>query len=132
MVKIDTKKGCEIMSKLYGVCRVSTKKQNIERQIRNIQEYYPNAIIVQDKFTGTKIEGREEFEKFAKKYQTFSKDRTIDNCMNKLGMEPEDFSDYEKGHAAEIKKITENNKTPIIDSNTGRYKSYDDPTNFPQ
>ena len=41
-------------------------KQNIERQIRNIQEYYPNAIIVQDKFTGTKIEGREEFEKLLK------------------------------------------------------------------
>jgi len=54
------------MSKLYGVCRVSTKKQNIERQIRNIQEYYPNAIIIQDKFTGTKIEGREEFEKLLK------------------------------------------------------------------
>lgn len=54
------------MSKLYGVCRVSTKKQNIDRQIRNIQEYYPNAIIVQDKFTGTKIEGREEFEKLLK------------------------------------------------------------------
>lgn len=54
------------MSKLYGVCRVSTKKQNIERQIRNIQEYYPNAIIIQDKFTETKIEGREEFEKLLK------------------------------------------------------------------
>lgn len=66
MVSIDTKKGCGIMCKLYGVCRVSTKKQNIERQIRNIQEYYPNAIIVQDKFTGTKIEGREEFEKLLK------------------------------------------------------------------
>ena len=54
------------MGKLYGVCRVSTKKQNIDRQIRNIQEYYPNAIIVQDKFTGTKLEGREEFEKLLK------------------------------------------------------------------
>ena len=54
------------MSKLYGVCRVSTKKQNIERKIRNIQEYYPNAIIIQDKFTGTKIEGREEFDKLLK------------------------------------------------------------------
>lgn len=54
------------MNKLYGVCRVSTKKQNIQRQIRNIQAYYPNAIIVQDKYTGTKIEGREEFEKLLK------------------------------------------------------------------
>ncbi len=54
------------MRQLYGVCRVSTKKQNIQRQIRNIQAYYPNAIIVQDKFTGTKIDGREEFEKLLK------------------------------------------------------------------
>lgn len=40
----------------YGVCRVSTRKQNIQRQIRAILAQYPNAIIVQDKFTGTKIE----------------------------------------------------------------------------
>lgn len=51
---------------LYGVCRVSTKKQNIQRQIRNIQEHYPNAIIIQDKYTGTKVEGRKEFEKLLK------------------------------------------------------------------
>jgi len=75
---------------------------------------------------------QEEFEKFKNKYANFADDRTKDNCMNKLGMEPEDFSDYEKYHAAEIKKVTENNQKPNIDSNTGRYKSYDDPTNFPQ
>lgn len=54
------------MGKLYGVCRVSTKKQNIQRQIRNIQEHYPDAIIIQDKFTGTKFDGRKEFEKLLK------------------------------------------------------------------
>lgn len=75
---------------------------------------------------------QEEFEKFKNKYANFTDDRTKDICMNKLGMKPEDFSDYEKVYAKEIKKITENNKTPIIDSNTGRYKSYDDPSNFPQ
>lgn len=51
------------MGNLYGVCRVSTKSQKLERQIRNIKEQYPNAIIVQDKFTGTRIRGRENFEK---------------------------------------------------------------------
>ena len=51
------------MSNLYGVCRVSTKSQKLERQIRNIKEQYPNAIIVQDKYTGTRIRGRENFEK---------------------------------------------------------------------
>lgn len=74
---------------------------------------------------------RGEFEKFTKKYLNFSKDRTIDNCINKLGMKPEDFSDSEKDHAEEIKELTKDNKKPIIDSKSGTYKAYDDPTNFP-
>lgn len=75
---------------------------------------------------------QEEFEKFKNKYINFADDRSKDICMNKLGMEPNDFSDMEKHHAAYIKEVTKDNKTPLIDSNTGRYKAYDDPTNFPQ
>ena len=41
--------------KQYGYVRVSTKKQNIERQIRNIKSEYPSAIIIQDEYTGTKM-----------------------------------------------------------------------------
>ena len=73
----------------------------------------------------------EEFEKFTQKYQTFSRERTMDNCMNKLGMEPKDFSDLEKRHAEEIKEITANGQKPQIDNNTGRYKAYDDISNMP-
>ncbi len=51
------------MSKVYGYCRISTNKQNIERQHRNILNEYPNAIIVDEEFTGTKIQGRKEFNK---------------------------------------------------------------------
>lgn len=54
------------MNREYGVCRVSTRKQNIERQIRNIKEQYPDAVIIQDKYTGTKLDGRKEFEKLLK------------------------------------------------------------------
>jgi hypothetical protein len=75
---------------------------------------------------------QEEFEKFKNKYINFADDRSKDICMNKLGMEPNDFSDMEKHHASYIKEVTKDNKTPLIDSNTGRYKAYDDPTNFPQ
>lgn len=75
---------------------------------------------------------QEEFEKFKNKYTNFADDRSKDICMNKLGMEPEDFSDLEKYHTAQIKEVTKDNKTPLIDSDTGRYKAYDDPTNFPQ
>ena len=43
-------------NKIYGYCRVSTMKQNIERQIRNIKSEYPDAIIVTDEYTGTKLD----------------------------------------------------------------------------
>ena len=40
----------------YGYCRISTKQQSIERQIRNIKAAYPDAEILEEAFTGTKIE----------------------------------------------------------------------------
>jgi len=55
------------MSKIYGYCRISTSKQSIERQHRNISVEYPNAIIIDEAFTGTKIEGRKEFNKILSK-----------------------------------------------------------------
>lgn len=54
-------------NKIYGYCRISTNKQNIERQHRNILVEYQKAIIVNEVFTGTKIEGRKEFTKLLKK-----------------------------------------------------------------
>lgn len=55
------------MHKIYGYCRISTKKQNIERQERNIKVTYPGATIIKEEFTGTKIEGRTEFNKLLKR-----------------------------------------------------------------
>lgn len=54
------------MSKIYGYCRISTSKQNIERQVRNIQAIYSDAIIVKEIFTGTKFQGRKELDKLLK------------------------------------------------------------------
>lgn len=42
--------------KKYGYVRVSTMEQNIERQIKNIKAQYPEAIIIQDEYTGTKMD----------------------------------------------------------------------------
>ena len=42
--------------RIYGYCRISTMKQSIERQIRNIKEKYPDAVIVTDEYTGTKLD----------------------------------------------------------------------------
>lgn len=52
--------------KVYGYCRISTSKQSMERQIRNIKLAYPDAVIVKETYTGTKIQGRKEFEKLIK------------------------------------------------------------------
>ncbi len=52
--------------KVYGYARISRKQQSIDRQIRNIKEAYPSAVIAQEAFTGTKLEGRKEFEKILK------------------------------------------------------------------
>lgn len=60
--------------KKYGYCRISTAKQNIERQVRNILNEYPDAIIIQEVFTGTKTEGRTEWEKL---YKTVKQGDTI-------------------------------------------------------
>lgn len=43
------------MQRIYGYCRISTKKQNIDRQVRNILAAYPTAQIVKETYTGTKI-----------------------------------------------------------------------------
>ena len=44
------------MGKTYGYCRISTPKQSLERQIRNIREAFPQAIIIQEIYTGTSQE----------------------------------------------------------------------------
>lgn len=54
------------MSNLYGVARISTGKQNIERQVRNILAKYPKAKIIKETYTGTKLEGRKDFENLLK------------------------------------------------------------------
>ena len=48
---------------IYGYCRKSRPTQHIERQIDNIKSAYPSAVIRQESFTGTKIQGRRVFEK---------------------------------------------------------------------
>lgn len=44
-----------LFGRVFGYARISTMKQNIERQIRNIKKEYPDAIIVSEEYTGTKM-----------------------------------------------------------------------------
>ena len=41
---------------VYGYVRTSTMKQNKERQVSNILEKYPEAVIISESYTGTKMD----------------------------------------------------------------------------
>ena len=64
---------------VYGYCRISTSKQNIERQERNILEQFPTAHIIRETYTGTKTIGRKEWNKLycLVKKESSEKDITI-------------------------------------------------------
>ena len=55
---------------IYGYCRISTAKQNIDRQVRNILAVYPKAKIIKETFTGTKFQGRKELDKILKRVKS--------------------------------------------------------------
>lgn len=57
------------MQIIYGYCRISTPKQNIDRQVRNILAVYPDAVIRKEVYTGTKFQGRKELDKILKSVQ---------------------------------------------------------------
>lgn len=50
---------------IYGYCRISKPKQNIERQSRNIKTSYPEAMIIEEAYTGTSL-NRKEWNKLFK------------------------------------------------------------------
>lgn len=56
------------MCKTYGYCRISTMKQNIQRQIDNIKRIHPDAIIIAETYTGTKMD-RPKWTKFMKQIE---------------------------------------------------------------
>lgn len=51
---------------IYGYCRISRKEQSIDRQIRNIKTEYSDAVIVQEAFTGTKMDRPEWIKLYSK------------------------------------------------------------------
>lgn len=59
------------MGKRFGYARISKKKMSIDRQVRNIREAYGETVdIRREAFTGTKIEGRKEFEKLRREVKS--------------------------------------------------------------
>ena len=66
----------------YGYCRISTPRQNIERQVRNILAAYPDAHIVREGYTGTKYQGRAELDKLLRTVQ--AGDRIIFDSVSRM------------------------------------------------
>lgn len=51
---------------VFGYARISTPQQSIDRQIRNIRQASPEAVIVQEAYTGTKLDRPEWNKLYAK------------------------------------------------------------------
>lgn len=82
------------MSKIYGYTRISTPKQNIDRQVRNILSLYPDAEIIREVFTGTKFQGRKEFDKLL--VRIHSEDTIVFDSVSRMSRNAEEgFLMYE-------------------------------------
>lgn len=88
------------MCKVYGYCRISTSKQNIERQVRNILLAFPEADIRKETYTGTKYQGREELKKILNKIKPG--DTIVFDSVSRMSRNADDgielyFQLYNKG-----------------------------------
>lgn len=80
------------MKTTYGYCRISQRKQNIERQVRNIMAAYPDLSekqILREAFTGTKVEGRKVFEKLLKAAREGKVERIIFDSVSRMSRDAE-------------------------------------------
>ena len=102
---------------IYGYCRISTDKQNIERQIRNILKFYPQAEIWQETYTGTKTDGRKKFEQLLKIIK--SGDTVVFDSVSRMSRDAEiGFQIYQELYEKGIELVFL--KEPHI--NTATYK----------
>ena len=60
---------------IIGICRKSRANQNIERQVRNILNKYPNARIIKITCSGAKVIGYKDFEKVIKEVKENKKNK---------------------------------------------------------
>lgn len=85
---------------VYGYARVSTAKQKLQRQIDNIKTFDSSAILYTEKYTGTKIDGREELNKLLKRVKP--RDTIIFDSVSRMSRTASDgielyFDLYNKG-----------------------------------
>ena len=101
---------------IYGYCRISRAKQSIERQIRNIKAVYPEAVIIEEVFTRTRID-RKEWNKLTSKVKC-GDTIVFDSVSRMSGNAEEGFTAYEELYNSGINLVFF--KEPHI--NTDTYK----------
>ena len=83
----------------YGYTRISRKEQSIDRQVRNIRAAFPDALIIQEAFTGTKMD-RPEWNRLYNKVKTG--DTIVFDSVSRMSRNADEgvetyFALYEKG-----------------------------------
>lgn len=83
----------------YGYTRISRKEQSIDRQVRNIRVAFPDALIIQEAFTGTKMD-RPEWNRLYNKVRTG--DTIVFDSVSRMSRNADEgietyFALYEKG-----------------------------------
>lgn len=79
----------------YGYARVSTPKQSIERQIRNIRAAYPASIIYQETYTGTQTDGRKRLQQLLRTVK--SGDTIVFDSVSRMSRNADEgFNLYQK------------------------------------
>lgn len=85
---------------VYGYCRISTQKQSIERQIRNIKAAHPEAVLFQERYTGTTLD-RPEWRKLRRKLR--AGDVVVFDSVSRMSRDAaEGFSLYKELYDAGI------------------------------
>lgn len=102
---------------IYGYCRVSTKHQRITRQVTNITELYPGAVIIKEFYTGT-TQNRPLWDKLMK--QIVTGDTIVFDSVSRMSRNAaEGFNDYKMLYELGVSLIFINEpliNTSIFDS----------------
>lgn len=102
---------------VYGYCRVSTKHQRITRQVTNITELYPDAVIIKEFYTGT-TQNRPKWDKLIKQLEPG--DTIVFDSVSRMSRNAaEGFKDYKMLYEMGINLVFINEpliNTAIFDS----------------
>jgi DNA invertase Pin-like site-specific DNA recombinase len=97
---------------IYAYCRVSTAHQRITRQITNITELYPSAVIIKEFYTGT-TQNRPHWDRLINMIQP--EDTIVFDSVSRMARNSEEgFKDYKRLYERGIRLVFLNE--PLINT----------------